>query len=145
MITFSISVTKRIDLDAILLSDYQRARIAMAGVESMKDRIINKLLDVYDDPVKSLNEAYKKAKIRQGAKPEPDLVYTGGLMRDMDIKFMNSEKIIVGPVSQKNAIKAAVNQARRHQLGFSPSDIENLEAEKERQLAENIRRMRRAA
>lgn len=121
MFTFRINVTRNIVVPQFIRPGQLRMVGQTVVIPTMVARITQGL-DVTDSPARSLSAPYIKAKTRRGRSAIPDLNYSGDLLRDLGVLSSQDMKLMIGFHSPLSVIKAIANQARRRQIGLSPTD-----------------------
>lgn len=141
--TFNIKVARHLRVPVFGLTNQQRFTLAQMQIAAIRERTA-KGLDVNDQAARPLSAPYARRKARRGLPAVPDLRLTGNLMKSLQVQQISGTEIKIGFSGGVNALKAAVNHARRNQLGVSRNEQQMLHEEGSRMLKENWRAAIRA-
>lgn len=138
MVTFNITVTKRIQIASVLFTGEQMNSLGLSTIEAMKRRWAQGL-NVQDQPAAPLAAGYARRKQRLGARPIPDLSLSGQMQAALGVQIAEPGRCRIGFSDQRSILKAYANHQRRRQIGISDNDVRAVAPVAAQFLTENIR------
>lgn len=95
------------------------------GVSLIKQRVARGV-GSDDAPFKSLNERYRKWKLRVTGRGTRDLTFRGGMLASLSVRSVSETQVRFDITSQMGRVKAWTNEQRTPWWGWSPSDVKKL-------------------
>ena len=136
--SFTIRVSKRIEIASVLLTNQQMNSISLTTIAAMKARWAQGL-DVNDQPARPLSRGYSRLKLRKGRAAIADLFLTGQMQSSFVPLSAASGKATIGFNNSIAILKAYTNHKRRNQIGISDGDTRAVTPMVEQFLIDNIR------
>ena len=112
---------KQIRLDRLNVRQNQMFKIGNVGVAAVKNRV-GAALGPEDSAAKPLTKPYAIHKTRLGRGNRRNLMLTGDMLRNLQVRTVSENKARAGLSTRKDRIKAWVNQKIEPWLVFSPKN-----------------------
>jgi hypothetical protein len=112
---------KQIRLDRLNFRQNQMFKIGNVGVAAVKNRV-GAALGPEDSAAKPLTKAYAIRKTRLGKGNRRNLMLTGDLLRNLQVRSVSENRARAGLSTRKDRMKAWINQKIEPWLVFSPKN-----------------------
>jgi hypothetical protein len=112
---------KQIRLDRLNFRQNQMFKVGNVGVAAVKNRV-GAALGPEDSAAKPLTKAYAIRKTRLGKGNRRNLILTGDLLRNLQVRSVSENRARAGLSTRKDRIKAWINQKIEPWLVFSPKN-----------------------
>ena len=112
---------KQIRIDRMNFRQQSMLKIGTVGVATVKNRLAASQ-DSNDAPSKPLTKGYARQKTRLGLGDKRDLMLTGDMLRNFQVRVVTDNKAKANNSSRKGRLKAWINQKIEPWVLFSPKN-----------------------
>jgi len=121
MATVRVYQKRQLRLDLLSFKQRQMYELGNVGVAAVKQRVAA-AIGPTDAPAKPLSKAYAIWKTRQGKGNRRNLIFTGDLLSNFQVRTVSENSAKANVSTRKNRIKAWANQKREEWMVFSPKN-----------------------
>ena len=121
MASVRVYYKKQIRIDRMNFRQQSMLKIGTVGVATVKNRLAASL-DSNDAPSKPLTKGYARQKTRLGLGDKRDLMLTGDMLRNFQVRVVTENKAKANNSSRKGRLKAWINQKIEPWVLFSPKN-----------------------
>ena len=121
MASVRVFYKKQVRIDQMNFRQQSMLKIGTVGVAAVKNRLAASL-DSNDAPSKPLTKGYARQKTRLGLPPKRDLMLTGDMLRNFQVRTVSDNQAKANNSSRKGRLKAWINQKIQPWVLFSPKN-----------------------
>ena len=121
MASVRVYYKKQIRIDRMNFRQQSMLKIGTVGVATVKNRLAASQ-DSNDAPSKTLTKGYARQKTRLGLGDKRDLMLTGDMLRNFQVRVVTENKAKANNSSRKGRLKAWINQKIEPWVLFSPKN-----------------------
>jgi hypothetical protein len=121
MASVRVYYKKQVRIDRMNFRQQSMLKIGTVGVAAVKNRLAASL-DSNDAPSKPLTKGYARQKTRLGLPPKRDLMLTGDMLRNFQVRTVSDNLAKANNSSRKGRLKAWINQKIEPWVLFSPKN-----------------------
>ena len=121
MASVRVYYKKQVRIDRMNFRQQSMLKIGTVGVAAVKNRLAASL-DSNDAPSKPLTKGYARQKTRLGLPPRRDLMLTGDMLRNFQVRTVSDNQAKANNSSRKGRMKAWINQKIQPWVLFSPKN-----------------------
>ena len=121
MASVRVYYKKQIRIDRMNFRQQSMLKIGTVGVATVKNRLAASQ-DSNDAPSKPLTKGYARQKTRLGLGDKRDLMLTGDMLRNFQVRVVTENKAKANNSSRKGRLKAWINQKIEPWVLFSPKN-----------------------
>ena len=135
MASVRVFYKKQVRIDQMNFRQQSMLKIGTVGVAAVKNRLAASL-DSNDAPSKPLTKGYARQKTRLGLPARRDLMLTGDMLRNFQVRTVSENKAKASNSTRKDRIKAWITQKIAPWVVFSPKNREVVHQTAQKMLAE---------
>ena len=121
MASVRVFYKKQVRIDRMNFRQQSMLKIGTVGVAAVKNRLAG-ALDSNDAPSKPLTKGYARQKTRLGLGAKRDLMLTGDMLRNFQVRTVSDNQAKANNSSRKGRLKAWINQKIEPWVLFSPKN-----------------------
>ena len=121
MASVRVFYKKQVRIDRMNFRQQAMLKVGTVGVAAVKNRLAASL-DSNDAPSKPLTKWYARRKTRLGLGDKRDLMLTGDMLRNFQVRTVTDNKAKANNSSRKGRLKAWINQKIEPWVLFSPKN-----------------------
>ena len=121
MASVRVYYKKQIRIDRMNFRQQSMLKIGTVGVATVKNRLAASQ-DSNDAPSKPLTKGYARQKTRLGLGDKRDLMLTGDMLRNFQVRTVSDNQAKANNSSRKGRLKAWINQKIEPWVLFSPKN-----------------------